>query len=612
LADQREFVSPDGHLRAELDTSAHPRARMGSQILGLCARLLAAFSWWATCGGALTALAACSVQSPRSQHEQQPATESPRRGGTLIVSVRAEPRSFSWYTQHDGTTQLVGLLTQARLVRINPATQETEPWLASGWSRSDAGLRYTIKLRSGVTFADGTPFTSADVVFSVAAAYDKASALADSLMIGGKPIEATAIDPETVVITLPGPFGPGLRILDNLPILPRHKLARALSDGTFGSAWGVSTPPADVIGLGPFVLREYRQGERLVFARNDRYFRKDAAGTPLPYLEGIVVEVVPEQDAQILRLQAGQSDMSATEIRPEDYAPVKRASEDGRLQLLDLGASTDSPALWINLKPGAFARDPRRPWIQRDELRQAISLAVDRQRFVDTVYLGAAAPAFGPVTASNKQWFAEDSAIAHDVPRARGLLGAIGLEDRNHDGLLDDSSGATARITLLTQKGQTALERGAAVVRDELNKIGLSIDVVAMDAGALVKTFLSGAPYDAVYFLLAASDTDPAMNMDFWLSSGGAHIWNPGQRTPATPWEQDIDRLIARQASAADPRERRQLFVEAQKIFAAHQPMVYFAAPRVFVAASRRVINLTPAMSRPQLLWSADTIAIRQ
>jgi peptide/nickel transport system substrate-binding protein len=533
------------------------------------------------------------------------------RGGDLVVSVRSEPQSLSPYAQRDSTTQLVGLLTQAKLVRVNAATQELEPWLATDWARADDGLRFTVKLRTGVAFADGTPFTAGDVVFSLAAAYDKQSMLGDSLLVGGQKLQASAIDSHTVVFTLPSPFGPGLRVLNSLPILPRHKLEGALHAGTFGSAWGVTTPPGEITGLGPFVLTEYRTGERLVFARNDRYFRKDAAGAPLPYLDRVVVEIVPEQDAQVLRLQAGQSDMSSTEIRPEDYAPLKRASERGEAQLLDVGPSTDLAGLWINLRPDAFARDPRRSWIQREELRRAISLAVDRRVFVDTVYLGAAVPAFGPVTPANRKWYSEDIAVSHDPEGARKLLASIDLRDRNGDGLLDDASGATARLALLTQKGQTALERGAAVVRDELKRIGFTIDVVTLEPNALVQTFLSGKPYDAVYFFLIASDTDPAMNLDFWLSSGGAHVWNPGQQAPGTAWEREIDDRMRRQTTALDEGERRRVFLDVQRIFAEHLPMVHFAAPRVFVAASPRVTNLMPGVSRPQLLWSADTIAIK-
>jgi peptide/nickel transport system substrate-binding protein len=538
---------------------------------------------------------------------------SPPKGGDLIVSARTEPHSFCRCVNPEATTYLISLLTQARLVRVNQATGEIEPWLAESWTRSENGLRYTINLKPNVRFSDGTPLTADDVVFSLAAAYDPASVVADSLQVLGKKLQATVVGPLTVALDFPGPFGPGLRVLDDLSILPKHKLEAALASGQFAAAWKVTTAVKDLVGLGPFVIADYRPGERLVFERNPHYFRNDAHGAPLPYVDRVIVEIVPDQDSQLLKLQAGETDTQASEVRPEDYAPLKQAAGRGAVQLLDLGVAADPDGLWINLRPGAFDRDSRRAWIQRDELREAISAAVDRQAFADTVFLGAATPVFGPVTPSNAKWYSEEiPRPAHDVARATQLLSQIGLVDRNHDGLVDDASGAPARFTILTAKGQTALERGATTIQQELRKIGLSVDIVPLEGNALIQRFISGKDYDAVYFHLTSTSPDPALNADFWLSSGPAHVWNRSQKTPATDWEGQIDALMARNASALDETVRKATFIEAQKIFAAHQPMVYFAAPRVFVAASSRLMNLTPAISRPQLLWAADTIAVRR
>jgi peptide/nickel transport system substrate-binding protein len=532
----------------------------------------------------------------------------------LRVAARTDPSSFNYYARRDATNYLISLLTHARLVRVNRVTQELEPWLAERWTRSDDGLRYTLTLRPDLVFADGHPFTADDVVFSFEAAYDRraGSTLADSLEAGGRPLHVEAADPRTVVITFPAPFGPGLRLLDNLPILPRHKLGAALEAKEFGSAWGLSTPPGDITGLGPFVLSEYTPGQRITFTRNGRYFRSDAEGARLPYLDGIVVEIVPDQNAQLLQLEAGQIDMTRDEVRPEDYAPLKRAADQGRLQLFDLGVGPDADGLWFNLRPGAFDGDPRASWLQRDELRRAISLAVDRKVFSDTVFLGAGTPVFGPVTPANRQWFSEaPPRTPHDPTQALALLASIGLRDRDGDGALDDARGMPARFTLMTQKGQTAYERGAAVIRDELKKIGLGMDVALLEGNAVVERFVSGRNYDAVYFRLIATDMDPAMVPDFWFSSGSARVWHLGQKTPATEWERQIDELMVRQTAALDDRERKQIFDEVQRVFAEHLPIVHFVAPPVYVAASSRVLNLMPAIQRPQLLWAADSIAVR-
>ena len=534
------------------------------------------------------------------------------RGGELSASIRTEPKSFNRYAERDSSTDLVSSLMQAKLVRVNQATQAVEPWLADSWSVSPDGRTYTVKLKPDVLFSDGQPFTADDVLFSFRAVYDEkaGSVIADTLQAGGKNVDVAAADPHTVVITFPVPYAPGIRMLDNLPILPRHLLEPALKAGTFGKAWRMDTLPAGLAGLGPFVLREYVPGQRLVFVPNPHYFLKAPDGKPLPYLDRLVLEIIPDQNASLLRLEAGQLDMMTSEIPPESYAPMKRAADEGRVKLLDLGVSRNADGLWFNLRPGAFAGDPRAGWLQRDELRRAISLAVDRKLFADTVFLGAGVPVYGPETPANKQWYWPDlPQTPHDPAAARQLLASIGLTDHNGDGMLEDARNQPARFTLLVQKGRPNHERAAAVIRDELKKIGITVDVVALDGGSVIKGFLTGK-YEAVYYALDKSDLDPATNPDFWFSSGSAHVWDLDEKTPATEWEKQIDALMTKQIASTDEAERKRLYNEVQKIFSEHLPMVYFVAPRIYVASSVRVTNVVPAEFRPQLLWRPDTVAV--
>ena len=561
--------------------------------------------------------AACGSSAPSSGTPaggNATAPASAARGGALTVSVRGEPRSFSRIIARDSTTELLSTLTQAKLVRINKVTQEVEPWLAESWTRSDDARRYKLTLRPDVVFSDGQPFTSADVVFTFNAIYDEktGSNLADSLTANGKKLQVIAVDPRTVEIVFPDPFAAGVRLLNNLPILPRHKLQAALDAGQLGSAWSISTPPSEIVGLGPFVLSAYVPGQRIVFDRNPRYFRKAPDGGALPYLDRLTIEIVPDQNAELLRLEAGQIDMTSTEIAPESYAPLKRAADAGRLRLFDLGVGLDANSFWFNLKPGAFAGDPRAAWLQRDELRQAISLAVDRQLLADTVYLGAAVPVYGPITPANRKWhWAGLPQTPHDPAGAKARLASIGLTDRNGDGMLEDAGNRPARFTLMTQKGRPDLERACAVIRDEMKKIGVVVDVVALEVTALIDRFANSGQYEAVYFSALATDTDPALNPDFWFSFGSTHLWDMGQKAPATDWERRIDELMAKQLASLDDAERKRLFDEVQKVFAEHAPVLYFAAPRIYIGVSTRVTNVTPAISRPQGLWEPDTLAVK-
>jgi peptide/nickel transport system substrate-binding protein len=527
--------------------------------------------------------------------------------------VRAEPRSFNRLVARDSTTDLLTNLTHARLVRVHRVTQEVEPWLAESWTRSDDARRYTLKLRQNVVFSDGQPFTSADVVFMFRAIYDvrTGSNLADSLTANGKKLEVSALDPLTVEIVFPDPFAAGVSLLDNLPILPRHKLEAALDAGQLANAWGLSTSPSDIVGLGPFVLKSYVPGQRMVLERNPRYFRKAPDGQALPYLDGLILEIITDQNAELLRLEAGQLDTTETAIAPEAYAPLKRAADAGKLTMHDLGVGLNANSLWFNLKPGVFAGDPRAAWLQRDELRQAISLAVDRQALADTVYLGAAVPVYGPITPANKKWYWEDlPRPPSDPAAAKKKLASIGLVDRDGDGMLEDDRNRPGRFTLLTQKGRPDLERACAFVRDELKKIGVAVDITTLEASALIDRIANTGAYEAVYFSPTMTGIDPALNPDFWFSFGSAHLWNMGQEAPATGWERQIDELMARQIAAPDEGERKRLFNDVQRVFAEHAPALYFAAPRVYVAVSSRITNLAPAVSRPQTLWSAETIAV--
>jgi len=469
-----------------------------------------------------------------------------------------------------------------------------------------------------VQFSDGTPFTADDVVFSFQVIYDEktASPLADSMLIGGKPLAVKALDANTVVVTFPTSFGAGLRLLDMLPILPKHKLDGAFKSGALRKEWGPTVTPASMAGLGPFVLQEYKAGERLVFARNQRYWRKDAAGTQLPYLDRLTIEITPDQNTELLRVQSGQADLTQSEIRPDDYAVLRREEKAGKLRLVDAGLSFDADAFWFNLKAEAKAKDPRRAWLQSVEFRKAVSLSVDRKAFANAVFLGAAEPIWGPVSPSNATWYPPSSSNAIDrhpcdPARAKAGLARLKLRDTNGDGMLEDAAGAAVRFALITQKGNTALEKGAAFIRDELKKVGMAVDVAPLEVGALVDRMTKG-DYDALYFRFLTTDTDPALNLDLWLSSGSAHVWNMEQPKPATPWEAQLDALVLKMAAERTLALRQGLFYQAQKVFSDNLPVIYFAVPRLYVATSTRVVGAVAAPSRPPILWNADSIGVRR
>ncbi len=532
------------------------------------------------------------------------------RGGEIRATFRRDPDSFNRYVSPQASTELVARLTHDTLVRINRISGDLEPRLAEGWTATDDGLTYTLNLRRDVRFSDGAPFTAADVLFSFAAAYSENSRLIDVLSVAGKPLGVSAPDDHTVAVRFPSPFAPGLRVLDALPIFPRHRLEAALNEGRFGESWTTATPVADLVSLGPFVVAEYVAGQRVVFARNPHFWRKDVAGVQLPYLDRIVVEIVSDQNAETLRFQAGEFDLTTDEARAEDIAAFRREAQAGRIQFKEVGVSLDANLLWFDLNPETKAKDPRRAWLQSEQLRKAISYAVDRQEFVNAVYLGAGSPIYGPVTPGNHLWHAPGlPTYPHDSSRARALLAEAGLADRNGDGLLEDRRGAPARFSIITQQGHTVRERSVAVIQEQLRRVGLAVDLVKLDASSLFGRF-GARDYDAMFFGVENSDFDPNGNKEFWLSSGTFHVWDPLQPKPATDWEARIDALFAQQETTLDASERKRIFAEAQRIFGEHVPALYFAAPVIYVATSARLANVTPALANPKVLWNAEMLAV--
>jgi peptide/nickel transport system substrate-binding protein len=537
---------------------------------------------------------------------------APRRGGQLVASARGVPRSFNRLMAVDQPSDMFSLLTQGSLVRMNRATFELEPWLAEKWESSPDGQTHTLHLRKDVTWSDGTPFTSDDVLFTLQAIYDvrTKSVVASNVRPGGKPIQAKALDPATVVLTYAAPSGIGIGLLDMFPILPKHKLEPALKAGTFAQTWTTATPPGEIVGTGPFVLREFKPGERLVFDRNPRYWRNAPDGQKLPYLDRVVLQLIPEQNAELLALQSGATDLTQSELRPDDYVPVRRAEQEGKLTMIELGVGPDADAFWFCLKPEEKKKDPRFPFLQKREFRQALSHAVDREEFAQTVFLGEAVPIWGPVTPGNKPWFSPNlPRYPYNLDRARELLKSIGLEDRNSNGVAETADGVEARFTVMTQRGIGYYERGVTVLREQAAKVGVALEMAALEYPTMIERLLA-CQYDAVYMRPLFTQLDPAGNVDFWLSSGSTHFWNIGQKTPATEWETRIDTIMHEQAATLDPDRRRELFDDAQRILAENVPVLYFVAPRLYYAHSQRTMGVVPSVMRPLVLWNADSLSV--
>jgi len=198
-------------------------------------------------------------QPPQPGEELQVSDiESGSYGGTLVVAQRSEPKTLNPVTAADAPSREVIGRMMADLIHINRASQQTEPSLAKSWTASRDGRVFTIKLRRGLRFSDGQPFDADDVVFSFQVYMDEKihSPQRDLLIVGGKPIEIQKVDSYTVRFTLAQPYAAAERIFDSVAMLPRHLLEKAYREGRFAQLWSVNTAPAEIVGMGPFRLKD--------------------------------------------------------------------------------------------------------------------------------------------------------------------------------------------------------------------------------------------------------------------------------------------------------------------------------------------------------------------
>jgi peptide/nickel transport system substrate-binding protein len=463
-------------------------------------------------------------------------------------------------------------LTSATLVRVNRSTDQLEPWLAESWTTSPDNLIYTVRLRPGLTAADGTALTASRAAQSLG-----------NITVLEKPVAVRAVDPLALEVRFASPFAPGLRVLD------RHPIA----------------------GFGPFVESPGKRPGIRTFTRNAKYWRKAANGSALPYLD----EIVLMEDARLksrptARLKSSPTtgpsptagptptnitaDFADVPTAAEDFEAIKKLEQSGKARLFELGPGLDADALWISDSP---PQADERPWLTSEVFRLAISTAVDRREYCKQVFYGACDPMAGPVSPANVMWFNPDLPLGQGNPQlARAKLGELGLRDRTGDGLLDDAMRRPLRFTLLIRRDVPSAARAATFLTATLKSIGVRVDVMPVDAETLAARRDKGN-YDAIYDRVEFHDTDPAMNLDFWLGFG------------TSDWARQMRELILKNATTFDRIERLQAFVDAQKIYLQHMPAIFFGTPHVRVTTSLRTLNATPSPLRPHILWNAENLA---
>jgi peptide/nickel transport system substrate-binding protein len=564
---------------------------------------------------AIFCLAAPSPDPLQPKEEVQVCKDAGQYGGRLVVGLRAEPKTLNPVTAEDAVSREVIGGLMADLVHINRSTQQSEPALAKSWKVSADGLTYTLKLRRGIRFSDGQPFDADDVIFSWAVYTDQKidSPQRDLLILDGKPIQVTKIGPYMVRFTLTRPYAAAERLFDSLAILPRHILDRTYREGRFLQQWSLNTPASQIVGLGPFRLKQYLPGQRVVLERNPYYWKADASKRRLPYLDELVFVFAGNEDARLMQFEAGETDV-VNRLSAQNYSLLARQS--GGLQLDDLGPSTEYNFLLFNLNELSSSHVPeierKQAWFRDLRFRQAVSAAVDRESIVRLAYGGRGTPLWGNVSPGNKLWV--DASLPHpqrSLDSARQLLKSAGFS-WNASGNLLDPAGQPVEFSIIVASSNSQRMEMATIIQDDLSKLGMQVNVVPLEFRALLQRVFQNYNYEATILGLGGGDADPNAEMNVWVSNGSTHLWRQGEAHPATAWEAEVDRLMNRQMLTLNYKRRKRLYDQVQQIIAANLPMVFLATPDVLVAAKPAVGNFHPAVLEPTTLWNVDQLYLRR
>jgi peptide/nickel transport system substrate-binding protein len=517
------------------------------------------------------------------------ASAQAQSGGVLHFCLHGEPKTFNPILVDDEAAENVRYLTGGVLIRLNRQTQALEPALATSWRVSKDGRTITFQLRKGLHFSDGTPFSSEDVAYTMKSLMDPQlhSPTGDAFRSGEGSVEVRTSTPDTVAITFPAPVAGLERLFDQVAIVSAH------------------SPKKEMAVLGPFYVSEYKANSYVELARNPYYWKHDAQGHALPYLDGIHLDIQRNRDIELLRFERGELQL----INRLDAESYKRLAKDNASTPRNAGTGLDSDFLWFNQSPNAPITESKKSWFRTTEFRRAVSSAINREDISRIVFDGHAKPAYGPVSPANHFWF--NPAIPgpkYDPQSALKLLAQAGFRFANDE--LRDKSGSRVEFTLVTNSGNAVREKMAAMIQQDLSQIGIKVSIVTLDFPSLIERMTRTFDYDACLLGLVNTDLDPNGQMTVWLSSGENHQWNPSQKTPATTWEAELDKLMHQQATALTDKVRKKAFDQAQQIIFEQQPLIFLVNRDVLTAFSPAVQGAAPTVLTPPAFWNAEVLQL--
>jgi len=525
-----------------------------------CAKFLSVKVLPVLLAGLVLFLAACQEQREETIVRAEGDAAKPAYGDTFIEASIGEPSNLLPVLASDSASSSINGLVYNGLVRYDKNLQ-LEGELAESWEISPDNLTITFHLRPGVTFHDGTPLTSADVLFTYQVYIDPKTptAYAESYK---QVARAEAPDPLTFRVSYAKPYAPALESW-GVPILPKHLLA--------GKDITKSPLSRSPIGTGPYRFVDWKAGEKLVLEANPDYFEGR------PYIKRVVYRVIPDSSTQFLELQSGSLDFMG--LTPIQYQ-----------------TQTDTPAFtrrfnkyrYLTFSYTYLGYNLRRPMFQDKRVRQALSYAINKQEIVDGVLLGLGQPATGPYKPDSWVYNPNVQRYPYDPGQAKALLAEAGWRDSDGDGILD-KDGQPFAFTIVTNQGNDLRTKSGEIIQRRFREVGIDVKLRVIEWASFLKEFINPGNFDAT--ILGWSTGPEPDQYDIWHSSKTG----PRELNFIAFRNAEADRLLEEGRRTFDQAERKRIYDRFQEILAEEQPYTFLYVGEALPAVAKRFRGIEPA-----------------
>ena len=468
---------------------------------------------------------------------------APQRGGELVFGRYADSL-FLDPVLNDANVD-IWILTNLYDTLLQPTAdgKSVEPGLATAWKVSDDGKTVTLTLREGVKFADGTPLTAQDVKWSLDRARDPNNGIWNFLIGSIDSIDASG---STVVLNLKHPdpsIVPALATF-NTAILPEKQFSAEPGATDADKAKSFAEHP---IGTGPFVLKSWQRGGTMELVKNPNYWAKGEDGQPLPYLDGVKFEIIPDDATRILKVQAGELD--AAEFIP--YARVAELKADSRLAM-ELFPSTRVFYGNFNVRPQINGKDNP---LANAKVRQALNYATDKNAIIAITTQNVGKPMDSYMSSGTPLHHGNGPAYPYDVAKAKELLKEAGFGDG-------------FEVELIVLAGNADETATAAALQQMWSAVGVKLTLQQLDNATRTDRYRKG---DFQMRLGAWTDDipDPSEITSYF-------VYNPNIQAQHSGWKNDeADKLFEQSQQETDPAKRAAQYNRIQEIYMAEAPMLF-------------------------------------